>query len=1378
MVNPNNGFKIDAGKIKKSLKENKTTGVKLLKELASLVRELAKEKFQPDINFLEQLYDEIDPIRGKLNTRWKYEDDYVPGQNAKGRYISDQLRSFEKGESPGQAGPYLAWICREISENKVNLEPHEYEEEFIEKFRGKVQSFYKKIGRLKPREYKFPSKTDRPSEAESPSSSSDLDATSSEKTGDTESPIHDDLLNKIPPEFNKAYSDFFLEYQGDKNNPRAFGGRSEEIKKLNKWLNNPEASGKLLLTTPAGMGKSALLFNWTQQISKDESNDWEVVFIPISIRFGSSQKETFFPALAKKLAALYQKEFSSTVNGTINAVYCQHSVEEWLANPLPDGRKLLIVIDGMDEVTGGKLVGGFLARQASGVKVVVAARLLATDEGKEGWMERLHWDSIRNSVNTMDLGPLSCDGIRDVIKQMVIKDAYQNKWEERDGILDRLTELTEGDPLLVRFYVEDLWSNRDCRRPKLEVSDLKDSKKGYEGYFKKWWKDQIDFWALNKSSPFEDQGRVCLAILACAKGPLRTQDIEDILQYVNYKSFDVRDFVSQFSRFIIGQGVETGFVFSHPKLNEFFETSDIIGIRIVKKVKDAFLTWGKDILVWLEDGSLEPENPDELGYLLRFYSDHLGDSGKKVQLKDAMALVSNGWRKAWYAYEGGYAGFAGNVQFAWSRAEQLDKNNKTELVPNFGDQVCCVLCLSSIATLGTNIPANILVLSLDTKVLKPEQVLNLIDQKTSEVDRAKTLALVAPYLIEPNIIEALKIARKILDEKYRTEALAALSPQLKESQRKEVISEILKAVRNISDKLFRGKTLTVLVPHLEESHREEVVAEVLELARDIWDEECRAKILIALIPCLKESHREKVVGKALELASEILDEEYRAKALNALIPCLGESHREKVIAEALAIASGIKFKDTKAKALTTLIPCLDETHREKVVAEALAAVSGIKFRATEAKALTALIPYLDETHREKVVAEALGLARDIWGKECRVKALTALIPYLDETHREKVVAEALGLARDIWDKECRVKALAALIPYLDETHRKEIVIEVLATTRKIANNEENQAKALTALIPYLDETHREKVVAKTLRLARDIRDEECRGKALTALIPCLDGTHREKVVAEVLVTIRKIADEEFRAKAITALIPCLEDPKRKEMITETLMAVREMSDKECRAEILTALIPCLEEFHRKEIVTEILATTRKIADEDFRAIALTTLIPCLEESHREKEVAEALELARDIFDEECRTEILTALIPYLEEFHREKVITEVLVTIRENEDEDFRAKALTTLISSLDESHREKEVAEALAATRGILDEEYRAKTLIALAPNLKNKEFSFTIKEILISCSSMERDKALTLIPDLSSLILLRCSTNQANKVARGILDVTSWWP
>ena len=81
-----------------------------------------------------------------------------------------------------------------------------------------------------------------------------------------------------------------------------FGGRDVELGQLHAWLDDANANPYLLWVAPAGRGKSALLVEWLEQLYARNDPHLKIVFVPISIRFGTSLETPALAALADRSA--------------------------------------------------------------------------------------------------------------------------------------------------------------------------------------------------------------------------------------------------------------------------------------------------------------------------------------------------------------------------------------------------------------------------------------------------------------------------------------------------------------------------------------------------------------------------------------------------------------------------------------------------------------------------------------------------------------------------------------------------------------------------------------------------------------------------------------------------------------------------------------------------------------------------------------------------------------------------------------------------------------------------------------------------------------------------------------------------------------------
>jgi len=244
-------------------------------------------------------------------------------------------------------------------------------------------------------------------------------------------------LGDLPTRYDGPVRNFLEYYLGTPQHPAPFGGRKADLAMLDAWLAGPNASPYALLAAPAGRGKSALLAHWIAQLQVRE--DADVVFFPISIRFSTNRENVVFAALYARLAHLH----GETATRAIDAREYRGVFDDYVRRPLPDGRRLLIVLDGLDEAAGWEAGADlFPTEPPPHLRVVVAARVLA---GDPDWRTRLGWDAPPGKARTFVLAGLDREGVRDVLAQMGNPlDAMAARFD----VVDKLHELTVGDPLL------------------------------------------------------------------------------------------------------------------------------------------------------------------------------------------------------------------------------------------------------------------------------------------------------------------------------------------------------------------------------------------------------------------------------------------------------------------------------------------------------------------------------------------------------------------------------------------------------------------------------------------------------------------------------------------------------------------------------------------------------------------------------------------------------------------------------------------------------------------------------------------------------------------------------------------------------------------
>ena len=257
------------------------------------------------------------------------------------------------------------------------------------------------------------------------------------------------------PAFQTRIRAFLNEYLRSETGPVPFGGRDLELGRLDAWLADDTAPSRFLITGPAGRGKSALLVRWIDRLERTGhigDDGWKLVFVPISIRFGTNRQEVFFQAMAERLAAIARQTLETPAAD--KAAYYADKVRDLVSQLAETDQRVLLVVDGLDEALRGEFDTTIVPRVLPPtIRVLASARWLADDSDCLGWLQRLDWISDVRSAS-LALGTLDDDAIGDVLVKM---GAPLDVVADDPELVGRLAELTQGEPLLLGLYATDLW---------------------------------------------------------------------------------------------------------------------------------------------------------------------------------------------------------------------------------------------------------------------------------------------------------------------------------------------------------------------------------------------------------------------------------------------------------------------------------------------------------------------------------------------------------------------------------------------------------------------------------------------------------------------------------------------------------------------------------------------------------------------------------------------------------------------------------------------------------------------------------------------------------------------------------------------------------
>ena len=1124
-----------------------------------------------------------------------------------------------------------------------------------------------------------------------------------------------------PSKFAGRAQDFFDDYLTNEKAPRKipFGGRKKELRGLDNWLHNREAAPRFLIAGPGGRGKSALLVHWINELtikglSGSSDTQWRVIFVPISARLGTNLADIFYGAIASTLADILG-EHLDLPSMAPHAYYqdrCRHFLDLAIEQKIP----VLLVVDGIDEAIGSRFSASWFPRNPGAtLRLLVSARWEANDKNVSGWIRRLGWDrGVR--VESYDLDPLDPDGIDDLLGESGGIDAEPSL---RSELPSRLHYLTGGEPLLLRFYVEDLWGKSGSSQ-RLNISDLDAIKPGLAGYFENWLEEQQAIWRSEGKAQNEiDRLYVYLAILACAHAPLAPEYLAELARRVGRvdHGFRLADSLYPIRRFVIGKSDNegmAGYVLTHPKLSEFFR-NEYFDPQAIKETRIAFANWGLDTVHRLNRGDLSTS--DTAIYLAKYLGQHLQDvnapSGQTI------ALVEEGWLRAKEFFDQGPWGFYDDVLRTFHQLEDEKSSNRLWRL----QQLRCHLFLSSLIVRESQASPELIVRCFERGIL----TLNQASKRLHRYDAstyAKGLASIAQYLPEadqsPIMEHALNIAETISDPDTRADTLTVLAARLPG----KLTDRFLQILEGIAQIDLRARASVALAKRLSPTEGIHILEKVLEAIERLAPDSIERRQLSRPLNRIGQRNSSRL--------RTIHTNKSRYQALITIIPHLSESLSRRVLEE-IEIFGSLFIPHI----MTDAIPSLPANLIDLAIEIILHKEDSIYF----SQHLDLLIERLPP----RIRSSTLELLSDISDNDLRAQALQAFAPRLSEDQARRAFSIASSL-----EGECLLLALTTLASQLPDDLVGDI--EGLLDTIPDESTEsfELRAKLLTRLSERFQGTERQAHLNGALKAARRIESIHTRVQRYIDI--AAQSTDRESVLEEALQQVELCRDES-RQESIVALWPKL--PTR--LLGRALESLFDaaFSDpwgNQISEEAWAALGPRLTDGLLARAV-ELITTFRRI-DEQLsafdrlavhlpravaaaiwqRAISLSREVVRSKEidrSTRDSRLAqlasdlpkdfikEAIAVARAIDDPASRIEAFMGLSRIAAERDREVCIDSAFQAVELFRNDEARAKALGRIAPQLTKDFMPR--AEQAAA--GIADRRLRGDTLLGLIPQLPYEE-------------------------------------------------------
>ncbi len=459
--------------------------------------------------------------------------------------------------------------------------------------------------------------------------------------------IYQTMLRPVPITFSAGVQRMVEDYT------TIFGGRDVELARLDTFLTKDTRPFGLLIA-PTGRGKTALLIHWIAHVQQHHPQ-WRVVFAPISIRFQTAAEQVTLNVLAHTLADVHNdlEQFRSYDQSpdSLRAL-----VGDYLRRPLPDGVRLLVVLDGLDETTGWTVRSALFPRiPGPNLKIVVAARDMA-HRTRATWYRELGFE--RRLTCDLELAGLSQAAVRHLLKQM---GNPLDRLATDIDVVDEIERVSQGDPVMIRLLVELLQDEhiQPGQLAHLPADDLN---------------AVFDLWLKHLRDHEREHERVyaLLSLVAIAHGPLTTADMLALDGTHLREPRDVEDAARAVARFVIGSGtVEQGYVFSHQKLREVYREQRL-GEAKQADVQQRFVQYGNG---WYANRS-QPL-PD---YVRLFWITHLAQAGQWTLARQVLTDIipvhdyyQQPWATARYAAEGSYAGYLSDLDRLWTYAEDNNR---------------------------------------------------------------------------------------------------------------------------------------------------------------------------------------------------------------------------------------------------------------------------------------------------------------------------------------------------------------------------------------------------------------------------------------------------------------------------------------------------------------------------------------------------------------------------------------------------------------------------------------------------------------------------------------------------------------------------------
>ncbi|MET7242896.1 hypothetical protein ABZT49_05965 [Methylobacterium sp. EM32] len=917
------------------------------------------------------------------------------------------------------------------------------------------------------------------------------------------------------PSFSSTIEKFLTSYllSEQTNSLTPFGGRGIEIKKFDEWLADASAPARLLLLSPAGRGKSALIVNWIKQLQYRECchvNDtkWQIAFVPISLRFETNKPEIFYCALASRLAQIVDHRVDAP--RVDSAAYYRDECAKLLDIVAFRKIPVIVIIDGADESLRESFSTEWFPRGSGPtLRLLVTARIQVNRLNSKQWARRFGWtDGLR--WTSILLNPLDEPAVSDIVKQ-----SFHPKCEfaSQSGFIARLTALSEGEPLLLKLYIEDLQVQIQKGATTVGIDYLYNFRPGFADYFERWIELQKSTWDEEFSSVDEDTIQSVLAVLACAFGPISAEALLRLSSPSNSLSLKrVEDILRPIRRFVMGSAgrpdEEIVYTLAHPKFGEYLR-SEYLNKNLITMKRHAFMDWGLEIVRELSSGLTQPS--DVPSYILQFLGNHIDENDC---FAEHMSLVTKGWLDAHHSSEGGYAGFTSDV----TRAKYRIISNPAKYDLPLALQARCQIILCSLQSIGKGVMPILLATAVRHGIVSPRHACRSMNYY-GDYQKVELIKLLVDDLPTYLVSEIRNMVHDIEPPYNRALFASSLLRVSSDETANDLLETYIAPIFKSENPALIFKTQVEILSRLPDNKFTIFKNSIIRAIKNTKISDLDLDDLVdayAVIMQFMPSNFIWLILKKIRISDDDMDS---ALAIAALAPYL----KGKQLSYAFDLIDGINSYEERMHALSSLSEYLPIELRDQTVNLVMA---GARDELASKIALARVAGVFAREDRIQALRSAYNAIFTSGEDRIETSEIIDLIPKFEGQERDDLIKLSLKkLGEDTWFGS-EAGALKKIMPYIPPT----CIERAILIADKVEENDD-RAFAFEAIAEHLPPHY----IQQALIAASKLKDEAYIGSALYRIASYFSGSESKYLKKEALSIIR--SDKSLINKAC-ALVLC------------------------------------------------------------------------------------------------------------------------------------------------------------------------------------------------------------------------------------------------